>query len=86
MFFINSFGIVIVLILRRREGEVYQKMTMIITKTEKEEEEDQKRLSRPSCLIVGESTLRSGKKVLKTKRRQKGRRDSFFRHHQSVFF
>lgn len=83
MFFINSFGIVIVLILRRREGEVYQKMTMRITKTEKEEEEDQKRLSRPSCLIVGESTRFSGKKVLKTKRRQR-RRDSFFR--QSVFF
>ena len=57
MFFINSFGIVIGLILRRREGEVYQKMMMITTKTEKEEEEDQKRLSRPSCLIVGESTL-----------------------------
>ena len=30
---------------------------MIITKTEKAEEADQKRLSRPSCLIVGESTL-----------------------------
>lgn len=84
MFFINSFGIVIVLILRRREGEVYQKMMMRITKTEKEEEEDQKRLSRPSCLIVGESTRFSGEKVLKTKRRQR-RRDSFFRH-QSVFF
>ena len=67
MFFINSFGIVIVLILRRREGEVYQKMMMITTKTEKEEEEDQKRLSRPSCLIVGESTSFSGKKVLKKK-------------------
>ena len=71
MFFINSFGIVIVLILRRREGEVYQKMTMRITKTEKEEEEDQKRLSRPSCLIVGESTLRSGKKVLKKTKKTK---------------
>jgi len=81
MFFINSFGIVIVLILRRREGEVYQKMMMIITKTEKEEEEDQKRLSRPSCLIVGESTRFSGKKVLKTKEDKE--EDSFFR--QSVF-
>ena len=44
---------------------------MIITKTEKEEEEDQKRLSRPSCLIVGESTRFSGKKVLKTKKTKK---------------
>jgi hypothetical protein len=45
---------------------------MIITKTEKEEEEDQKRLSRPSCLIfLGESTLSSGKKVLKKKKTKK---------------
>jgi hypothetical protein len=45
---------------------------MIITKTEKEEEEDQKRLSRPSCLIfLGESTLSSGKKVLKKKKKTK---------------
>jgi hypothetical protein len=45
---------------------------MIITKTEKEEEEDQKRLSRPSCLIfLGESTLFSGKKVLKKKKKTK---------------
>lgn len=48
---------------------------MIITKTEKEEEEDQKRLSRPSCLILGESTLSGGKKVLKKK---KTRRRLFF--------
>ena len=46
---------------------------MITTKTEKEEEEDQKRLSRPSCLIVGESTRFSGKKVLKTKKTKKKR-------------
>lgn len=58
---------------------------MRITKTEKEEEEDQKRLSRPSCLIVGESTRFSGKKVLKTKRRQKEEEILFFVF-QSVFF
>ena len=56
---------------------------MIITKTEKEEEEDQKRLSRPSCLIfLGESTLSSGKKVLKKKKKTKKKIIFFF----SLFF
>ncbi len=55
---------------------------MRIIKTEKEEEEDQKRLSRPSCLIVGESTLRSGKKVLKTK----GKKRFFFSSSSVCFF
>ena len=52
MFFIKCFGIVIGDILRRREGGVYQKMTMIITKTEKEEEEDQKRLSQVRRVLL----------------------------------
>ena len=52
MFFINSFGIVIVLILRIREGDVYQKMTIIIRKTKKEEEEDQKRLSQVRRVLL----------------------------------
>ena len=57
---------------------------MIITKTEKEEEEDQKRLSRPSCLIfLGESTLSSGKKVLKKKKKKTKKKIIFF---VSLFF
>ena len=57
---------------------MYQKMMMRITKTEKEEEEDQKRLSRPSCLIVGESTRFSGKKVLKKTKKTKKKKIIFF--------
>ena len=56
---------------------------MIITKTEKEEEEDQKRLSRPSCLILGESTLSGGKKVLKKKKKKTKKKIIFF---VSLFF